>query len=224
MSTSLNKILLKIRTFLEPPSTAFNPTWKAYKLLFVGVFFLCFSFWVNYDRYQHGGLKKIAIESISQAPINTVNIGTNTIEISQKSELVLKPQSYWQQLIFDLDPNADNVFSLSFALLFFVISVGVFFILRNTSKSFQFSKNVLASLNKFYFLIYVVVIMKVLLVLKFNSDISTLIDPKIHLERPFYSIGLGTAFIYGLFATLLITLINFFKQGLVLQEEQDLTV
>jgi hypothetical protein len=66
--------------------------------------------------------------------------------------------------------------------------------------------------------------MKVLLVLKFNSDISTLIDPKIHLERPFYSIGLGTAFIYGLFATLLITLINFFKQGLVLQEEQDLTV
>jgi hypothetical protein len=214
----------KIGSFLGPPSTDYNPTWKAYKLLFTGIVFLCFSFFSNYDRYQRGVLKKIAVENISKVPVYKVSIGANAIEITQKSEVVLKAQSYWQQLIFDLDPNANNLFSFSFALLFCVASMGIFFILRNISENFRFSKNVLVSLNKFYFLIYLIVVIKALMVFQFNSYINNLIDPKIHLEKPYYSEWLVTAFIYTLFATLLITLINFFKQGLRLQEEQDLTV
>lgn len=34
----------------------------------------------------------------------------------------------------------------------------------------------------------------------------------------------GTFFFFGMFSVLLITVINFFKRGLSLQEEQDLTV
>lgn len=224
MSMSKNKIASKITSFLLPPSTAFNPSWKAYKLLIIGVFYLCFSLWINYDKYQHKELKKIAIENISQVSNKTIKIGDNLVEVSQRSELLLTPKSYGQQLLFDLDPNSDNVFSLSFALLFFVITVGVFLVLQHTSKDFKFSRNVLISLNRFYILIYIMVVVKVLITFKFNSYIGTFLSPHVHLQKPFYSIGLGTLFIYGLFATVLFTLINFFKQGLILQEEQDLTI
>jgi len=219
----LNRIFSKIRSFIEPPSTAFNPTWKAYRILIGGVIFLCGSFWSNYDTYRHGSPKKIAIENVSSLPNKTISLDGNWIEVSQKSELLLTPQSYWQQLMFDLDPHSDDIFSFSFTLFFFVVTLGLFVLLKNTSRDFKFSQNTLASLNKFHFLIYAMVIVKVLMVFQFNSYIQGLIGSEIRLKRSF-STNLETLYFFGLFSALLITIINFFKQGIVLQQEQDLTV
>lgn len=220
---SKRKPLSKIHSYFGPTSNAFNPNWKAYKLLIVGIFILCFSLWSNYEKYQQQEPKKISIENLSKKSIENLNVGGNIVEVSQKSELLLIPKSYLQRLMFDLDPNSENIFSLSFSILFFMITVGVFFVLRNTSKDFKFSKNALISLNRFYFLIYIVLIVKVLMVFQFNSYIHDFVGPKVHLSKPSSNI-LGLMWIYGLLATVLITLINFFKQGLLLQEEQDLTV
>jgi hypothetical protein len=126
--------------------------------------------------------------------------------------------------MFDLDPNSENIFSLSFALLFFVITVGVFFILRNTSTDFKFSRGALISLNRFYFLIYIALAVKLLMVFQFNSYIDDFVGTSVPLSKPSAIIGLGMIWIYGLFATVVLTMVNFFKQGLALQEEQDLTV
>lgn len=224
MSALLRKIRLKISVFLGQASTRFNPSWKAYKLLATGIFILCFSLWRNYENYQRQEPKKISIDNLSITPVENLNVGDNVVEVSQKTVLLLTPKSYTQQLMFDLDPNSENIFSLSFALLFFVITVGVFFILRNTSTDFKFSSGALISLNRFYYLIYVVVIVKVLMIFKFNSYITDFVDTKVHLLKPSAINGLGIMWIYGLFATVLLTMINFFKQGLALQEEQDLTV
>lgn len=214
----------KIWRFLGFSPAKINPLYNAYKIVFAGFVLLCFSFWSSYDKYQNGELKKIPIENVFPVSVETINTSGKSIEISQKSELLVKPQSYGQQLIFDLDPNSSNLFSLYVSSFFFVISLAMFFVLKNTPNDFTFSKNIASSLTKLHILVYLIIIIRVLTFFLYNAYTRSLINPEFRLVKPVNTDTIVMLVTYGLFATFLSIVINFFRQGLALQEEQDLTV
>ncbi len=219
-----SQLASKIWRFLGLSPAKFNPFYNAYKILFGGIVLLCFSFWNSYDKYQHGEFKKISIENVSPEYVHTINTGGKSIEVSQKSELLLKPQSYGQQLIFDLDPDSNNLFSLYITSFIFVISLAMFIVLKNIPKDFTFSKNVATSLTKLHVLVYIIIIIRVLVFFLYYAYIRDLLNPEFHLQKTVNTYIIITLATYGLFATSLSVVINFFNQGLRLQEEQDLTV
>ncbi|RKD19601.1 hypothetical protein BCY91_13485 [Pelobium manganitolerans] len=220
---SKRRSLSQLKSFFGPPSTAFNPTWKAYRILFAGIFLLGFSFWNSYDKYRHQHEKKVAIENVHKSQAETNTFKGRLLEVSQKSELLLKPKSLGQQMLFDLDPNSENIFSFSFTWFFFVVTLGLFILIKNTPEDFKFSHNTLSNLNRLHFLVYASLVIKVVLVFQYNSYIRGLMPPGVRLAHSMNN-QVGTFFFFGMFSVLLITVINFFKRGLSLQEEQDLTV
>ncbi len=81
-----SQFISKISSFSVWQPAKFNPTLSAYRSLLVGAIFSGFSFWGSFENYQQQKSKKIAIENLLPQSIEKLSIGSNLIEVSQKSE------------------------------------------------------------------------------------------------------------------------------------------
>ena len=129
-------------------------------------------------------------------------------------------KNYAQHFILEFNPSDKNPLSLFFCFNFFVVASILAIAGRKSSVDKIFTKELLIGLNFLTAYILIMMLSKIALIFYFRNCIENISNN----EVTYFMSSSGDFFVYQISLALGGVFINFIKKGLILQQEQDLTV
>lgn len=212
----------------------FNVNRFRYIFLSLAVVFSLFKFYDSYNDYKSYYHHKIKVfynsgknpykfgGSFKFSDFNKSNIVIPNGELDVRPEVTytIKAKSYLQYFILDFNPDERLPFTFYFLFNYLFIASILFYALRKSNKERIFTKELLIGLS--YLKVYFVVMMVMKLAQCFF--IKDYIE-RISNQKVIYHATNNVDIIsYQLYLLMALFIISFVKEGLRLQEEQDLTV